>query len=171
MHRPCWAQLPVPRKGSPVWNWHQEIHLNHRFSLSDLRRWCKCRKDLVDEQQWRILAILGSLKMVTDESRGHTPPWPRRKPTGFPRPTLYTQIMLDIAITSKGSNGESRPRAQVTAVIVRPPCPFLFIPASGYWQEQRELTVSRRICFLCLPLGRSRTRYSSSVVPTAIDPA
>jgi hypothetical protein len=122
--RPCWAQFPVPRKGSPIWYWHRVIHLNHIFSLSDLRRWCKCRKDPVDERQWRILAILKSLKMVTNGNRRHTPPWPRRKPTGSPRPALYTQIMLDIAITSKGSNGEPRPRAQVTAVIGRPFCPM-----------------------------------------------
>jgi hypothetical protein len=49
--------------------------------------------------------------------RKHTPPWPRRKPVGPPRPTLYTQSMLDSAMTSKGSRGDSPFRAQATAVI------------------------------------------------------
>jgi len=46
--------------------------------------------------------------------------------------------MLDNPITIKGSNGVSRLRAQATAVMGRPPCPWPFICTFGHRKEQRR---------------------------------
>jgi hypothetical protein len=46
--------------------------------------------------------------------------------------------MLDNPITIKGSNGVSRLRAQATAVMGRPPCPWLFSYMFEYRKEQRR---------------------------------
>jgi hypothetical protein len=150
----------------------RRAYQDRRFSLFGLRRWCRCMKGPVGERRWKKSAILRSAKRVLDGSQKRTPPWPRMKLTAVLRPTLYTQSMLDIAITSRGSKGELRLRAQATAVMGPISYPPSFRPATEHQLTHRRLTTSRRICCFCLPLGRSaHTKYSSSVLPMTVDPA